>query len=322
MLKDNKDPKNIEKLTENSLENTSKRIYKQGYKKIDAEFIGACDAEFDERLSHAMRDFAKKNSSRVIGLTGPTCSGKTTAAKKLIEYLGDEQKKVHTISLDDFFKANFSREELVGADFSKIDFDSPDTLDVEELERFTSELFSTGVAKKPIFNFETGERDEYEEIVSDGDDVYIFEGIQVLYPAVLSIIESHGGSVLCVCPESGIEVDGVKFKPNFIRLCRRLVRDANFRASTPEFTFSVWDGVRRNEKENIFPFIDRCDLVIDTTHSYEMNVLAPYLRRLLSSMTKGDEHYPKSVEILEAIKDIEGIDSSVIGERSLYKEFV
>ena len=322
MSKTTKDQQDTQKMSKTTKDQESKRIYKEGARKIDAEFVRACDAEFDAKLSVLMREFAKKNCSRVIGLTGPTCSGKTTAAKKLIEYLGDEHKKVHTISLDDFFKANFSRAELEGADFSKIDFDSPDTLDVPELERFTSQLFSTGVAKKPIFNFETGERDEYEEIVSDEDDVYIFEGIQVLYPTVLSIIESHGGSVLCVCPESGIEIGGVKFKPNFIRLCRRLVRDNNFRASTPEFTFSVWDGVRRNEKENIFPFIDRCDLIIDTTHAYEMNILAPYLRRLLSSMTKGDEHYPKCLEILDAIKDIEGIDSSVIGDKSLYKEFV
>ena len=158
--------------------------------------------------------------------------------------------------------------------------------------------------------------------MSGEDDVYILEGIQVLYPAVLSIIESHGGRVLCVCPESGLEVEGKKFKPNFIRLCRRLVRDNNFRASSPEFTFSLWDGVRRNEKENIFPFIDRCDLIIDTTLEYEMNVLAPYLREILSSMTKGDEHYPKSIEILEAIDAIEGIDSAVIEKNSLYKEFV
>ena len=68
--------------------------------------------------------------------------------------------------------------------------------------------------------------------------------------------------------------------------------------------------------------MSHCDLVIDTTLEYEMNILAPYLRRLLSTMTKGDEHYPKCLEILEAIEGIEGIDSSVIGKNSLYKEFV
>lgn len=309
-------------MPKNNLEFENKRIYKQGFCSIDENFVKECDARFEERLSSLMKDFAKKNTSRVIGLTGPTCSGKTTAAKKLIEYLGDEQKRVHTISLDDFYKAIYSREALAGADISKIDFDSPDTLDCEELDRFVSELFSTGVAKKPIFDFETGERSRYEEIISDGDDVYLFEGIQVLYPSVLSIIESHGGKVLCVCPESAIEVGGRQFEPNFIRLCRRLVRDSNFRASTPEFTFAVWDGVRKNERENIFPFMHRCDLLIDTTLEYELNILAPYLRRLLSDMKEGDEHYAKSLEILEAFKGIEGIDSAVIGERSLYKEFV
>ena len=128
--------------------------------------------------------------------------------------------------------------------------------------------------------------------------------------------------MLCVHPESGLEIAGVKFEPNFIRLCRRLVRDSNFRGSTPEFTFSVWDGVRKNENENIFPFMPRCDDFIDTTLEYEMNILAPYLRSLLSGMDKGDEHYRKSAEILDMIKEIEGISSAAVGEKSLYKEFV
>ena len=311
-------------MPKNDTENKNTRIYKEGFCKIDASFVTECDARFEGLLSSAVKSFAKNNSSRVIGLTGPTCSGKTTAAKKLIEYLGDEKKRVHTISLDDFYKTVYprSRAELAKTDVSKLDFDSPDTLDTAELEKFTTELFSRGVASKPIFSFESGEREGYEEIISDDDDVYIFEGIQVLYPSVLSIIEGNGGQVLCVCPESGIEVEGRKFKPNFIRLCRRLVRDYNFRASSAEFTFSLWDGVRRNEKENIFPLMPRCDLVIDTTLEYEMNVLAPYLRRILANMTRGDEHYEKSLEILEAIENIEGIDSSVIERGSLYKEFV
>ena len=309
-------------MPKNNLNFENRGKYKQGYKKIDADFVKECEARFEEGLSRAVKAFMENNSSRVIGLTGPTCSGKTTAAKKLIEYLGDEQKRVHIISLDDFYKAIYSRKDLKDADLSKVDFDSPDTLDLYELERFTTELFGSGIAKKPIFNFETGERDEYEQITSDDDDVYIFEGIQVLYPSVLSIIEKHGGSILCVRPESAITIGDEVFEPNFIRLCRRLVRDNNFRASSAEFTFTVWDGVRRNEEENIFPFISHCALVIDTTLEYEMNILAPYLRKLLSRMSEGDEHYKKSVEILKAIENIEGIDSSVIEKNSLYKEFV
>lgn len=322
MLKNNKDQQNVEKMPKNNLEFENSREIKQGYEKIDADFVKTCDERFEKRLSEAVNAFMEGSSSRVIGLTGPTCSGKTTAAKKLIEYLGDEEKRVHIISLDDFYKTVYSREALANVDLSTVDFDSPDTLDLDELEKFTDSLFSGGVAKKPIFNFETGERERYEEIISDDDDVYIFEGIQVLYPQVLSIIENHGGKVLCVCPQSAIEIGGKIFEPNFIRLCRRLVRDNNFRASSAAFTLAIWDGVRANEEENIFPFISRCDAFIDTTLEYEMNILVPYLRKLLASVPSDDEHYKVCLEILDAIDGIEGIDSAVIGEKSLYKEFV
>lgn len=296
-------------------------LWKKGSLKIDNEFIRACDREFDTKLAEAVKS-TSENCARVIGLTGPTCSGKTTAAKKLIEHLGDEDRRVCTVSLDDFFKDQFSRAELQNADPTKLDFDSPDTLDTDLLGEFVDTLFAKGIAKKPIFDFVSGERSRYEEVELDGDDVLLFEGIQVLYPAVFKTIEEHGGAVLCVRPESGIDVEKRLFEPNLIRLCRRLVRDSNFRGASPEFTLGLWDSVRRNEDQNIFPYMDRCNVVIDTTLAYEMNILAPYLRRLLGQMNAEDPHAAIGREILKMIEGIEGIDSQVIAPESLYREFV
>lgn len=297
--------------------------YKTGHNKIDQTFIEKCDRKFDALLDTAVGEFCgEKNDSRIMGLTGPTCSGKTTTAKKLHRNFDDRGKRVVTVSLDDFFKDTFSRKELANAKVEELDFDSPDTLDIDLLSSFTDEIFSQGRAKKPIFDFVSGERSRYEEIVCDEDDVMLFEGIQVLYPDVLSIIENHGGRVLCVRPESGIEVGGKKFEPNFIRLCRRLVRDANFRGASPDFTLSLWDSVRRNEEQNIFPHIHRCNVNIDTTLEYELNVLAPYLRRILPSIEWGSKHHKESIEILGLLEDIVGIESFVISPDSLYREFV
>ena len=295
---------------------------KQGYRRIDKRLMSRCDKAFDLRLDGAVDYIAGKGDIRVLGLTGPTCSGKTTAAKKLISFLEDSKKRVHTVSLDDFFKESFSRSQLDGLDPSKIDFDSPDTLDIEELDRFVGEIFSRGVSRKPVFDFVSGERVRYDEIVADGDDVFIFEGIQVLYPAVISVIERSGGSIIGVRPQSGIIVEDRVLEPNFIRLCRRLVRDYNFRGASPEFTFAVWDGVRRNEEENIFPHIDKCDIEIDTTLEYEINILAPYLRRVLGGMSENDPHYKKSREILEMFEGIEGAERDWLSKTSLYREFV
>lgn len=298
------------------------RNYLQGHAKIDQDFIEKCDGEFDRMLSRSVAELCSHGESRVMGLTGPTCSGKTTAAKKLIHRLGDDSRRVITVSLDDFFKDTFSRESLVGVKVEELDFDSPDTLDTDLLAQFIDEIFTKGMAKKPIFDFVSGTRCRWDEIAFDENDVLLFEGIQVLYPAVLSVIESHGGKVLCVRPESGIEIGGKRFEPDFIRLCRRLVRDSNFRGASPDFTLSLWEGVRRNEEENIFPYMSRCDIRIDTTLAYELNVLAPYLRRVLPEIEWGGKHHKQSLEILGLLEDVVGIESFVIGEESLYREFV
>jgi hypothetical protein len=158
------------------------------------------------------------------------------------------------------------------------------------------------------------------------------EKLKIPYPVIvegkydrlrlLSVIEGHGGRIMGVRPESGIEIGGKKFEPDFIRLCRRLVRDSNFRGASPDFTLSLWDSVRRNEEANIFPHIHRCSVSVDTTLSYEMNILAPYLRKILPEIERGSKHYKARLDILELIEDVVGIESFVISDDSLYKEFV
>ncbi len=295
---------------------------KQGFTKINKDFVELCDKSLDDKFTEATKILAEEKNSRIIGLTGPTCSGKTTAAKKLTSDFEKIGKRIHPVSLDDFYRDHFSRKALEKLDLSKIDFDSPDTFDNEEFERFINEIFSKGRAKKPIFGFTEGTRTGSEEIVLGENDVLLFEGIQVLYPSVSSVIEGNGGLVLYVYPSSTIEVNGKRFESDFIRLCRRLVRDNNFRGAAPEFTFSVWEGVRKNEIENIFPHLHLCDVEIDTTLAYELNILAPYLRKMLSKMTEDDEHYAQSRKILEMFVGIEAMDKSVISPTSLYNEFV
>ncbi len=294
----------------------------KGYKNVDSGFVHQCDMEFDMALERGVEALCCGKDLRAIGLTGPTCSGKTTAAKKLIAHLGDSRKRVHVISIDDFFKDDFSKEDLKDADLTKADFDSPDTLDVEILYEFVQDLINKGRAKKPIFDFKSGERGAWEEFCADDDDVFLFEGIQVLYPNVLPMIEQMGGKIMGVRPMSAIDIEGQVFEPDFIRLCRRLVRDSNFRGAHPEFTLPLWNGVRSNEEKNIFPHFDRCDVKIDTTMPYEMNVLAPYLNKLLLDIPQSSVYYKQCRDILCSIEGIDGISSDVIAKGSLYKEFV
>lgn len=294
--------------------------YRIGYSSIDTEFVRMCDTEFDARLERTVGNICRSEGTRVIGITGPSCSGKTTAAKKIISYYRERGRKLHVISLDDFFKDQFSREEHI--DPKTVDFDSPSTFDTEEFYSFAENLFRYGEAQKPIFDFESGDRSRHENIVCGDDDIILLEGIQLLYPQLSEILRRMEAKSIFICPESGIEIGSMRVSGKRIRLMRRLVRDCNFRRADPCFTLDLWAGVRRNEEENIFPEAHRCDACIDTTQAYELNILKPYLERIAASVDECSEHRKFMDELLQMLDGIQSISRESLSPQSLYNEFV
>ncbi len=290
---------------------------------VDREFIENCDSKFDDTLSLAAhRVFS--GEEKIIGLTGPTCSGKTTAAKKLKSIVESMGKKMQVISLDDFFKDEFSKQDIDRntADADGLDFDSPDTMDMPLLCEFVHNLFTKGRAVKPTFDFKTGTRPEYHEIIRHTEDVFVFEGIQVLYPEIVKLLGSEGSKTLFVCPQSSIKIGERVFEPNEIRLLRRIVRDKNFRDTNAGFTMALWESVRRNEENNIFPNVDDNCIMVDTTQAYEINILRPYLLKNLEVIPVKSKYYNTRLEIEEKLCGITDADSAYIRQNSLYKEFV
>jgi uridine kinase len=103
---------------------------------------------------------------------------------------------------------------------------------------------------------------------------------------------------------------------------RRLVRDYKFRSTSPEFTFQIWNNVRKNEDESIFPYAELCEIKIDSVFACEISLLKPYLVKILSEL-QGNKAYGKAAEdILKKISDIEIIKEEYISKDSLYREFI
>ena len=294
--------------------------YKTGYATVDEAFVKQCDKEFDSILNGTVERVCKDNSVKIIGITGPTCSGKTTTAKKVIDYYKSHGIRLHVISLDDFFKDKFSKEDFI--DPKNVDFDSPDTFDTDVFYSFVTDLFEKGEGEKPIFDFQTGDRSRREKIIMGEDDVLLFEGIQLLYPQVEAMLHKMHGRSIYICAESGIKIGDICVSKENLRLMRRLVRDFNFRAAAPLFTLDLWASVRRNEDANIFPYSHKCDVHIDTTQAYELNILKPYLERILSNIDRNSEHYDFTSRILSVVANIDSISRDALSETSLYNEFV
>ena len=288
-----------------------------------AEFVRKCDEEFKKRLYSVADKIALDKNVKIVSLAGPTCSGKTTAANMLLKRLSENNIKGHIISIDDFF---FDQDELIRNSLKKglkrPDYESIDAIDFVALKIFVEEIFSSSEVHCPVFDFQRGERVNYKSLKINNNDVFIFEGIQSIYPEVTRVLEAHGMSSVYIAPLMSLEFNGKMFCPNDIRLMRRIVRDYNFRGSSPEMIFDMWEGVRTNEEKNIFPYVESCVYHIDSTMQYELGILAPFLKTILSIISKDSPFYERAKNILLDISDVKAISPSFISEDSLYKEFV
>lgn len=266
---------------------------------------------------------------RVIRLSGPTCVGKTTAAEKLTAALEAAGRVVYPISIDDFFYGrDVLEKQAENRPDKKLDYDSVDTIDLPALAACVKSLMETGSAKIPQFSFLSGYCEGYRDLtVPEGvEPVFLFEGIQAVYPEVAALFEGVPERSLFINVMKNITLlDGEGrervFTPADIRLMRRLVRDEAKRGATPEFTLTLWHTVRENEVKSILPYAAACDYGIDSNMGFDIHMLAPHLRRIFAE-------YPCEAEadtaaaILESIEGVEGIDDACLAPNSLYHEFI
>jgi uridine kinase len=282
-------------------------------------FINECETKFESELSQAASDSASFGT-RIITLSGPTCSGKTTAAEKLVGVLSSAGKQVHVISIDDYF---YNRDYLdsISPD-GKIDFDSPKTIDLAMLEKTVVEIDKAKTVHIPHFDFVLGRRSRVDEFSPSPDAVYIFEGIQAIYPDVTSLLSHHNCKSVFISVAEELRINDTVFDRRDLRFFRRLVRDCRVRNSTPEFTFTLWESVCENEDINILPYASNADIKINSLLGYEPYVIKPYLIPLLETISCESRFHSRSREIIKAFENIEPIDEKFIPKNSLFREFI
>lgn len=283
-------------------------------------FVMTCEKDFEDRFDVVLNEIANISDLKILTLSGPTCSGKTTAANKIIAELDERGRRVNVISIDDFYLDKAVLHSM--SDGKEIDYDSPATIDLPLLAEFVEGIENASELSCPIFDFHSGCRTGYKKISCSPNDVFIFEGIQAIYPEVTALFEGHGYYSAYIAPQSLIELDGALIEPNELRLLRRLVRDSNFRSTDAEFTFKIWESVRKNEDKNIFPYIDDCLFYIDSSFSYEIGILKPYLERILGEISEDSEYRERADGILNIIRGVQSISKDCLPPESLYREFV
>ena len=282
-------------------------------------FCDACEAQFEARLQQISEEIAGAADLRCVTLSGPSCSGKTTTAAKLTGEIERAGRRARVLSIDDFYldHAEMQRRGIK-------DFEGADSLDLAYFTTVVEAIAAGETVQLPTFDFPQRKRVAYTEYQPDARDIYIFEGIQAIYPQITEILEPFGYRSIYISVAQGANICGTAFDKNEIRLMRRIVRDFYHRDSAPEYTMALWNSVRENEERNIFPYVDRCHYVITSMLPYEVFLIGRYFLRITDDYPADGHHYDWVQDLRGRLRQFSGsaVDVSMIPMGSVFREFI
>lgn len=262
-----------------------------------------------------------RHGRQMTMLSGPSSSGKTTTAHLLCDRLRTDGADVHVVSLDDFYRGRGLAPQLPDGSY---DYESPEALDLEQLQLCMQQLIRDGETLLPRFSFEIGAPlSEKTPLKISSHSIVIFEGIHSLQPTIGKHLPQENLTRLFINTLSPIYDGGGKLLARRdIRLTRRLLRDERFRSSGPENTLHMWQQVTRGESMYLFPYVKDVDAVVDTTHAYEPCMLAHELLPRLESVSENSPYRDEANRLAEKLRVFAEIPTTLLPERSLLREFL
>ena len=263
----------------------------------------------------------KENPVRIVLITGPSSSGKTTFGKRLsVQLLACGLRPV-SFSTDDYFVNRLDTPKLPNGDY---DFDNIETVDYHLMEDHLMRLMAGERVEIPEYNFVTGKR-EYngKKLKLNSDTVLIIEGIHALNPLLTQKIDDSLKYKLYISALTSISLDDHNWIPvRDNRLLRRIIRDYNKGAYTAQQTIAQWKNVCEAEDQWIFPFQETADVMFNSALNIEFAVLRTHAELILTSVPKNCEEYAEAHRLLKFLRFFLPVSDKEIPPTSIMREFV
>ena len=263
----------------------------------------------------------EKDPVRIVLITGPSSSGKTTFCKRLsIQLLACGLRPV-SFSTDDYFVNRLDTPKLPNGDY---DFDNIETVDYHLMEDHLMRLMAGERVEIPEYNFVTGKREYNGKRLKLGSDtVLIIEGIHALNPLLTQKIDDTLKYKIYISALTSISLDDHNWIPvRDNRLLRRIIRDYNKGAYTARQTIAQWKNVCEAEDQWIFPFQETADAMFNSALNIEFAVLRTHAEIILSSVPRNCPEYAEAHRLLKFIHFFLPVSDKEIPPTSIMREFV
>ena len=299
------------------------KAIKRGYA---SELIQVSEALQEKKIVQIAEEIERRfhreeNPIRIVLITGPSSSGKTTFCKRLsVQLLACGLRPV-SFSTDDYFVNRVDTPKLPNGDY---DFDNIETVEYSLLEDHLLRLMKGEKVEIPEYNFVTGKR-EYngKKLKLSGDTVLIIEGIHALNPLLTKKIPDTLKYKIYISALTSISLDDHNWIPTRDnRLLRRIIRDYNKGAYTAQQTISQWKNVCLAEDQWIFPYQEPADVMFNSALNIEFAVLRTHAEIILSSVPRNCPEYAEAHRLLKFIHYFLPISDKEIPPTSIMREFV
>lgn len=284
-----------------------------------ASFAKYCEQEYVHRVNNAAAATVESGAS-VIMLSGPSASGKTTTAHKVSARLKQIGIESAVVSVDCFYK-EISEYPLLPN--GKPDYESVNALDVAAVNRAVCELCEKGETLIPDFDFKSEQRTRTQTLLKLNGGVAVIEGIHALNPILTDALPHKKVYRIYAGLREEYSFDGQRaISTRDIRLIRRMIRDVQFRGHSIDKTLDMWDAVCSAEDKLVKAFKQDADILLDTSFSYEPNVIAGFVQDFKAQIDPSGAHAEQFAQLCRNFDTCTAINTDFVPKNSILREFL
>jgi uridine kinase len=285
------------------------------------DIIQVNEALHEKKIAYIADSICTNPEIRLVLIAGPSSSGKTSFAQRLLIQLRVNGRRPVSISMDNYFVDRLDTPRDENGDY---DFESIEAMNLDLFNDHLSRLINGEEVEIPIYNFKKGcSEDRGIMIKVPAGEPIIIEGIHGINNRLTWRIPQEQKFKIYVSALTQLNLDYSNRIPTTdCRLIRRIIRDSRTRGYSALDTIKRWPSVRRGEEKNIFPYQENADVMFNSSLVYELSVLKPYAEILLEGISSEHFEHVEARRLLKFLSYFRAIEPNSIPPNSILREFI